>query len=315
MKVPKGGASWFDRACRYLDGLYQRGWVRIIVAPAVVAVPPWIVTQVLDRQQFNDAIAAASPGLAAFLTKYYVLFFLFASIYSWLILALGQAVGRRVASRNVTTEQLLSLSATIDNVVGHKLERFDRVARDTESGGLTAQTAFCSITQPTVQIAELMRGIADHFNAMRPGRNQLIRVSLAEIEADKLARIPIFFPKDEPIRSSVEELGKPNSTIMTAVRTRRIVIVESVQKELKKVRNPAFVDTGVGDDNAGSIICFPISLPNSKQIVFVISVSCDEEGYFKKALADVYFHILQRFALRVNLEYSLLQLKEKLCER
>ena len=48
-------------------------------------------------------------------------------------------------------------------------------------------------------------------------------------------------------------------------------------------------------------------------IPFVISVHCDEAGYFKEEFRELYEHSLKRFELRLGLEYSLLIMKERLC--
>ena len=99
---------------------------------------------------------------------------------------------------------------------------------------------------------------------------------------------------------------------MTALRTRRIVVIESIRDELRKGEKASYVDTGVAQDASGSIICYPV-ITAANEVPFVISIHCDEEGYFKKASAEVYSVTLDRFALRINLEYCLDRLKEKLC--
>jgi hypothetical protein len=312
LKLPRGGAGHYDRFCRWLDAQYKKGWVQYALAPALVAVPPWVVNKLLDSPGAKIWLRSTLPFFADALERYDVLFYGLAAAYSWAILAFAKSVAKRVESRSLDIQSLLTLIAAIDNVVGCKLERFTKHVKSGDAG-LTAESAFDAITQPRLQIAELVRGIADYFNACRPPKkNHLIRVVLAEMQGGKICDIPVFYPMDEPIRSALADLNKPNSAIMTAYRTRRTVVVESIEKKLRKGRGASYVDTGNPEDAKGSIICFPV-ISHSKQIPFVISIHCEDDAYFKKALTELYEHSLERFALRLNLEHSLLQLKEKLC--
>ena len=313
MKAPQGGDGTYDRFCRWLDGFYKRGWVQYLLAPALVAVPPWLVTKALDSKPLKEWLQAFSPVMADVLTRYDVLFFGFASIYAWAVLAFGKSVSKRVESRSLDIAGLLTLLASIDQVVGSKLDRFRKHVNNVAS--LKAETAFDAITQPRLQISELTRGIADFFNASRPGKgNRLIRVVLVEMSDRRIKGIAVYFPMDEPVKATIDDLSKPNSTIMTAFKSRRIVVIESIKKELKKRSGASYVDAGNEQDNNGSLICFPVVIPQSKNVPYVVSVHCDEDGYFKKAMSELYEHSLARFALRLNLEHGLLELKEKLCE-
>jgi hypothetical protein len=283
------------------------------LAPALVAVPPWAVNKLLDSQTAKLWAHGAFPQAAEILERYDVVFYALAATYSWAILAFARSVAKRIESSSIDTGGLLTLSASLDNVVGCKLDRFAKHVKAGASG-LTAENAFSTVTQPRLQIAEITRGVAEYFNACRPANKQrhLIRVVLAEMESGKITGIPVFFPMDEPIRSSIADLNKRNSAIVTAARTCRIVVIESIEKELRKPVSPNYVDTGVAEDRVGSIICFPV-VAQSKKVIFVISVHCEEDKYFKKVKASLYDHALSRFALRLNLEFNLLQLKEKLC--
>lgn len=308
MRVPKGASGWFGTTCRWLERLYSKPPIQYFVAPALLALPPWLVKIAIDSQAVNRLLHDISPGLADFLDKYDVLFLVLASIYSWLVLRLAKSIAKRAESGSPDTKGLIALVASLDNIVGAKLLRFEGYLRSRRSNS-SAHDTFDAITQPRLQIAEITRGIADFFNATRPAtKSHLIRVVLAEIEDQKIRAIPLSFPNDEPIRSTVRELNKPNSAIMTSVRTKKIVVVESIVRELKKNTGACYVDTGNDDDNVGSIICFPVL--SGSTVAFVVSVHCDEDRYFKKALTDLYTLWLKRFAIRLSLEYSLIQLKE-----
>ena len=285
--------------------------MRYLVAPGVLAAPPWIVNQLLDSSPVSKWLRSEFPDLAGLLQRYDVLFYLAAGAYSALLIAFAKAIAKRVESRSLDLAGVLTLEAAIDNVVGCKLERFEKHA----NGGakITRDNVFATITQPSLQIAEITRGVAEYFNACRPAkkRQHLIRVLLAEIQNGKISEFVVSFPKDEPVRLTRAELNRSNSAIMTAVRSRRIVVIDSIEKELRKGRNACYVPGGNTDDATGSIICYPV-MGAARLPVFVISIHCEEDRYFSRSKADLYAHVLSRFALRLNLEYNLLQLKERL---
>lgn len=312
MKVPRGGSGKWDWLCQWLDQKYRRPWVKYGLAPALVAVPPWVVNKLLDSSPLKTWLATNAPAAAVLVGKYELAFYLLACVYSWAVLAMARAVAKRVAATQLDTAGLLTLLSSLDGVVGSKLERFRRHHRDV--GSLTPQTAFQEITQPVQQIGELVRAIASYFNARRPSSKAttLIKVVLAEIEGGKIREIPYFFPMDEPIRSPIKVLNSPNSGILVAARTKRIHVVESIAKELKRGKSASYVATGNPDDNKGSLICYPV-LGGEGKTVLVISVHCDEDGYFQRSMAPLYDHTLARFALRLNPEFTLFQMREKLC--
>jgi hypothetical protein len=85
---------------------------------------------------------------------------------------------------------------------------------------------------------------------------------------------------------------------------------------MKKPRaEQRYVSAGNAVDDVGSLICFPVHYGNAGEIPFVVSVHCDDDGYFRYTKQGVYQHTLERFSLRMQLEYSLLLLKERTCEQ
>lgn len=313
MKHPKSKAGRRVRFCYWAFELYKNPWVQYLVAPILLTLPPLVVTKFEEDPVIRNVVGTVSPRLAEFLTAHHILLFIFGTFYSLLVLSFAKWIVKNVENRGVNVEGLLSLVAAMDGVVGAKQKRF--AGHVGNVGALTKETAFCAITQPEIQISEILRGICDLFNAARTSkRDQLIRVTFAEIEGGKIQSIPIFYPQDEPVTSSIQALNDSSSAILTAVRTKRMVVIDSIAAELKKGRGRRFVDTGNADDNVGSLICYPVITP-TREVPFVISIHCDEDRYFKNEFAELYEHTLKRFALRLNLEYSLLLIKEELCGR
>jgi hypothetical protein len=127
----------------------------------------------------------------------------------------------------LTAFWLTRLNAAIDRVVGCKVTRFEGHANG--NGQLSRETAFCAITNPETQIGELVRGICEFFNAVGPtNEDRLIRVILAQVENGQITRIAFHFPEDERVRASLDVLNDRRSTIQTALRTKEIVVIQSI---------------------------------------------------------------------------------------
>lgn len=317
MKFPKGGDGLYDRAVRHLFHFYRKSWVNLFLAPIILAVPPAFVTAFYSNLKFKHAVNQHLPWLGNFLNDYVLIAIFAAAIYPALILAFARSVGIRVNTRGLNVDGLLHLMATLNRIVGCKQTRFEKHVSDIQNGkGLARENVFCVLTQPATQIAELVRGICELFNALNTKPNlNLIRVILVEIKDGKIIQIPIHYPEDEPVRSSIDALNHPNSSIITAYRKREMVIIEDIKAEADKgdSEGKSFIATS-SMQRDGSIICFPITYRINNTVPFVISIHCDQKGYFKKEYSEVYEATLQHFALRLCLEYSLLLIKEKLCE-
>ncbi len=293
----------------------------MIIAPLILAVPG-VVTGFYGFSDFHAAVMTTLPSLGKVLDEHVLIIVILAIIFPILLLSSARWVLQRVHSRTVTVDWLNPLNAALDRVVGCKANRFSAAAQKTNRA-IKREDAFCQITQPQVQIAELVRGICEFFNAVRlqSGGNasdntRLIRVNLAEIRNNQVVSLPIFYPEDEPVPArAIPSLNAKNSAIKVALMSKNILVIHSIKKEMEKpIGNRRFVDIGYDGDNIGSIICYPIIYPPTGDIPFVISIHCDEEDYFKESRSDLYRFSLERFALRLNLEYSLLLMKETLCD-
>lgn len=312
MRFSKGAFGAVDRAAKWLVKCHSKFWAKFLVVPVLIAIPPAFVMAFYSNQAVKAFVTETTPTFAAPLQNLPMIFVGLAAIYPSVLIAIGKAISRRAETCGVHIDTILALVGALDSVVGLKLQRFQKFC---QQGNLTAQDAFCAITMPTLQIQEITRAICEFFNAIRrsDGRSSLIRVVLARMRNGKIVELPVYFPNDEPPTVSIGRLNQ-KSAIICAARDKRIVVIESIATELKKSeRRRRFVEVESDSDNRGSIICFPIKGP-SQGIPYVVSIHCEDDGYFKSSQADMYASILERFALRLNLEYSLLCLKEKLCE-
>lgn len=314
MKYPKGSNFYRDRCSRWLINIHSIWYVRIIIVPLFLVTPPALITALYSNEGLKEFLRVYTPGIFNYIAPighdHVLLFNLFVVAYPAVLLAFGGVIAKRAESNGLSVTGLLSLLTSLDQIVGVKNIRFERQLNNNQ---LTKENAFETITNPLLQISEIVRSICDFFNATRNEKSKpLIRVTLAVMKGSKIVDLPVFFPTDEPIRSSLPSLNSPQSAIVIAARTKKMVLISDISKELKKhVSKRKFVNTGNDVDNTGSIICFPIRTISG--VPYVVSIHCEEEGYFKDEFKDLYEHSLQRFALRMSVEHSLLMMKEKLC--
>jgi len=321
MRSPRAQNGWFDRSAKFLYRCYQYKLCRYLIAPIILAFPPGFLTSYYSNSTFAETINKSVPAIGANIEAHPVIWVLFSMIYPSLILIFAKIVLSRAHARKMTDDWLHHLNVALDRVVGCKNVRFtDHVL---SMDDLTRENAFCTITQPETQIAELVRGICEFFNAIRAedknvnDRSRLIRVTLCLIIDGNVESILISYPEDEATipPQSVALLNDPSSCIQTSIRERDIVVIQSIESELKKAAEyRRFVDIGVEGDNYGSLICYPVIYRATGDIPYVVTIHCDEDGYFREKKSELYKFSLDRFSLRVRLEHNLLLMKETLCE-
>ncbi|GAB1720274.1 MAG: hypothetical protein NTAFB09_20050 [Nitrosospira sp.] len=314
MQVPKGIAGGYNAFARWVFKIYKIPFVEFFCAPILLTIPPVLLTRYTDSEKFHDFVSKLVPSLANFLDEYYLLTVVIGALYTFSVLAFAKSVARRVNLRGMDVDGLLSLIGALDAIVGLKGRRFGDHVKNMDT--LNKESLFCDITQPREQLADIVRAIWQLFdNAKTRESRNLIRVVCVEMTAGKITDIPLYFPLDEIVKASVEDLNNPSSALMTAFKTKKILIISDIAAELKKPETKRrYAAVGNSKDDSGSIICYPISHNPTRQIPFVVSIHCDEPNYFKPEFAEIYRLNLERFELRMSLEYSLMVIKERICE-
>lgn len=313
MQVPKGGR--YNLFSRFILKVYKQWWMQYFLAPVLLTVPPVLLTKYSDDERFRSLISVHLPTIAQILDEYYILTIFLSSIYTLVVLAFAKSVIQSANNNGLDTDSLLVLIKALDGIVGLKDKRFGRYVKNIDD--LSKETLFCDISQPRDQIADIVRGIWYLFDAAKTkDTHNLIRVVFAQVDNKKIVKIPFYFPQDEAVKASLDDLNKSNSAFQTALRAKKICIVPDIERELKKVETKRkYVASGHDKDDIGSIICYPIEHTPTREIPFIISIHCDEANYFKSELSKIYEHTLARFELRLSLEYSLMLIKEKVCEK
>lgn len=283
----------------------------------VIAAPPYFVTQYYQVEKFATDIKTDWPLVSALLDHHVVLGVILAGAWTFLMLALYRA-GSALAQEqpNGWADTPVILLRTLDNIVGSKEQRFSKhfklISATAEPSN--SSKVFDLITQPGQQLNELIQGIystIDFLLRQQEHSSYSLKVNLAAIDNNQCVKsIHFHYPSNHPVRSSLTALNDPNSAIRNAVRSRKIVVLDSIQVERLRAK-PRFVvtDDSRAEEN-GSLICYPVIYEPLNAVVFVISIHVDEPAAFKSKYARSYNELLKPFALRIKLEYALLALKE-----
>lgn len=286
---------------------------------ALIGLPPTFILNFFSIDVFARDIESVTPTLAHLLRAGPVQWVMAASFWvpfvSWLRNKASSLVD---AAPNGWSNAPQIVLKTIDQIVGHKEQRFSKhvaeVIRTVDAGGArpTGANVFETITQPDSQINRLGEGIYTAFELLlRTDEAPVprIKVNIALLRGTQVVTILCQFPADRPVRSSPSQLSNRGSGICTAQRSQRIHIVSST-KIASAQRDGGFVDTGSGDASSdGSLICYPIGFLGNDDVSFVVSIYYPEKGVFEKRFAKQYAEVLFPFAVRLRLEYQLLRLK------
>jgi hypothetical protein len=132
--------GWLGVVHGQLVRLEESLWFRYVLKPAVLGVPPLLITAFYSNKAFSQYCSVNVPTLARFLTDEAAWALVFAAVYPGVIVALTQSLTRKVQPKGPNVESLLTLLAALDGVVGAKLNRFANYFRQRTT--LTKENAF-----------------------------------------------------------------------------------------------------------------------------------------------------------------------------
>lgn len=216
--------------------------------------------------------------------------------------------------RELSRDDLDSILKSLNVVVGDKAMRFASYLKNctSQNNAVDPAATFDTITQPKQQIALLISAVRGAFECI-DSADTLYRVGLLIIRDGKPVEWAHFDPADHPPRTPPTDLSHPGSTVMHAVRARTTVIVEDIARELRgrSKNNRRYVRGNTRDDDEGSQLCYPVIHPATGQVEYVITVTGDGKCCMPEKHRPLYEWIINHYALRLNLEHSLMVIKER----
>lgn len=295
-----------ERLHRFLN----KWWAAYVLKPIIVVLPPGIVTAYAHDDSLARALDPVLPEfLKNFINTHHLLTYTFAVVYVYGLTALYAFIESRAKQRSqIDVPGLLALFNAFERIVGAKAKRFGQQVKKYGTAPVDGKRVFEDITQPDQQMALLAENLHAFLDAIdKTGTS--FRVGIVTMEDSKPLEWLYFCPASEPPRTPIEDLRSPQSTICTCVRERQIVIVEDVRREAQKPRSKRRYVAGQDGNEEGSQICYPVHHPPTNTIPYVIAVAANRKAYFSVKKKELYVWIMRHFALRLELEHSLLILK------
>jgi len=199
---------------------------------------------------------------------------------------------------------LAALVASLDAVVGTKMERFGTIAKQCE--GAPPREHFLTITQPEAQIRLLAQQL---FACMRELlQDKTLKLVLFPVYQPNNANI-IYFPENARPEESVLI---SNKSLFQWSKSHGIGHINDIAKWLSEDRpkkqgkaKPAPWYVVSGDDGAGSIVAIPIMHSHLNRAIYVVTFKSQFVGLVDRNFAERYSPVLTRFFNRICLEYSL----------
>lgn len=220
----------------------------------------------------------------------------------------------KIEQRNLASSYSLVLLETIETVVEEKRKRFANAVKDlinVNSSSPTCTKVFNTITQPQKQIEYILEALELCFKKLYP--SEYFKIALMGVENNSLKDWVYFLPYTAKPNTDINDLRNSESTMSHALFSKRIVIIEDVQKELKKANNKKYIKGSTGENENWSQLCYPVKSISSNEVIFIICIGAKKANFFQNTSTSLasYEWLLNFFSSRLALEHSLAELKEK----
>lgn len=315
MLKPIVGHTKVQKYAKKIVDFCETWWVNYFVRPLVFTGPPILLTAIVSRSTFSDQLGQiAGKETADFLSHWALAILLCAYLYVVIVQAIYAGIENlSKPDRELTLDDLLSISQSIKIVVEDKCRRFENAVKaGSKQTSLNPSETFVNITRPDQQLVLLVNGIQTVFEYII-GKDTSFRVGLIRVINSKPVEWVAYAPRANPPRTAATALSAASSTVSKSIHKKSIIVVEDIQKELKKKpkKNPRFIQGNTQDTDQGSQLCYPIFSGSAGTIEYVLSVSGNKKDCLLESHAPLYTWILDNFVLRIILEHNLLILKDK----
>ncbi|MFC1589725.1 hypothetical protein ACFL3P_05605 [Pseudomonadota bacterium] len=301
-----------DKLLRLIYRLSKSSLGQLLFAPLLIA-PTYFLSLYLDNDTFKKAVKQIIPDdIANALDGSILLICLIAFLVMYFGRLIINSIEQSIIDEDTTlAETGFFLLEMLDQPVSAKALRFGNIAKYQEehAGTYTCESIFNEITKPDDQIKLICDAIYEFFNRIISDTN--FRVRLVKID-DNNQPIDIehWVPHRNQPSTRIETLQAANSAISKCLELRQAVLVSDIHKELKKPEvERCFVAQESGAEVIGSLFCYPILHNHCHSIPYVVCISTNKVC-LKNEYYELYSLYMEKFALRIALEYSLLRIRE-----
>jgi len=307
--------SWLKKSVRWFVEILGKKWSIYFVNPFILGTVPSTLTVLATNQSVRNSVVEYLPPIVSnflSLNPFWVI------VGSGILVIIIRGVFSLLKDYSletsiIDTETMVNITNTLDEIVKNKYSRFSNKVIQLGSNPCPPGEIFTDITKPDQQILLLVAGLKKIFETIYKQQDAEIKANLMIIRKDIPVAWMVFLSKTDVQSTEPKELAEPQSSIMTAVKAKNVLIIDDIQSHIKEknIKKKQFIKANTADDSQGSLICYPISCKTSNAVEYVLTISCNRKNCFKSSHKPLYMWLLPMFASRILVEHALLKLKEK----
>jgi len=273
------------KSCRKLVEISESWFVRHLFRPIFFLFPPMLLTFTATRKGLQeDIVDLAGQSVGSLLNNSALVIIIGTYLYVVILKAIFAGIkDYSKPEKELKVDDLIALIKAIDIVVGDKTKRMGNEAKSIiNKPNICAKTTFEQITRPDQQIPLLIAGLRNVFEYM--GEHQsTFRVGLIRVINNKPDEWFSFDPASLPPRTPANKLSAPSSTVSHAIKSRSVIIVENIQKELEKKskKDRRFMKGNTQENENGSQLSYPIIHSATGEVEYVITIATNREDCLK----------------------------------
>lgn len=287
----------------------ERIWVKFVAVPLFFALPYTIAilySNVTLQNSFKDWVGLG--GKTIFIDKHLWLLYIGAILLSYVGAKLYDIAAFVDEHGFFNNGRRATFSAVWDKLVEAKTNRIVETATQRDFPNISKEEIFYRISRPDQQKLILANYLHECL-VQQYGEEFKVRIlginSAQNIPDAWLAAIP-----DSP-ETNIDSLKATDSTISHCLKQKKMVIIESISKELKETKRHYVPTHEDANDDSGSMICIPCcSGIKNNAIVSIVIIWCKKEHFFKKREKKQIELIAKQIKLRIQLEQALEYVKE-----
>lgn len=306
---PVAGDNSCKVFCRRIVKFCESFIVKNIVYPIVIVLPPILVTSVAQTDELKKELLKYLSADSLTTVSNLVLIIL-ATIYMVLVKAIYLGIkSYGKPSKELEKRDLIAILRGIDIVLDEKAKRMDKNAALTLASPRDCTQIFKAVTLPEQQISLLVVAIHSFFEYLSEQKVNF-RVGLLRVESDKVVEWEAFHPRSSPPRTLPAKLNIPTSTVSKCIKSKSMIIINDVRKELLKEKSKrAYFEGNFQSSEQGSQLCYPIVHNSDGKIHYVLTIAGNKADSLNQSHTDLYKWVLNHYIVRISLERSLLIMK------
>ena len=315
MLIPEGKSWIFTRLCSFIVKITEGKFAKFFIKPIVFTLVPWLLLKVSPGSTIEQGLRKIHGGAVDFLLANNLQVIVATLFIVWFLQWLIEWIRSHSFPKMWVYRDLISALDLLNFAVDQKEYFIDDVLKNGDSWTkLSIKKKFQKTSKPDQQLHFLTSAVKKFFEEYvhnRLSASISVSVDLIRVENGKACGWESSSPTVMNRKTNVKDLRQPNSTATIAIQNRACVIISSTRKELKLGESGRFYAKAINSASDGSLICYPITDNITDEVIYILSVYANSAKVFHEDNLHLYQWMLDKFAIRIRLEYKLLKVKEK----